>query len=238
MAIDALNQSPRASRSPELAELLRTAINYHLDDLHVMLPGSVQLYDPTSQTANIQPLIKRRVKCADGTELLETLPVLVKVPIVFPRGGGTPGFFITFPIQPGDYVMLVFAERSLDVWLADPTADSTNPVDPGEFRKHDISDAVAIPGLYPFLSPLTDASPVNMAMGKSGGPQIHVTPADVRLGSAAATKGVARNTDPVSVTVPAGTFLTAAAGGGTFNATDVTLTGTITAGSIKIKADD
>jgi hypothetical protein len=49
------------------------------------------------------------------------------------------------PLTRGDYVLLVFCERSIDAWLS-----IGGIVDPDDYRKFDLSDAVAIPGLFPF----------------------------------------------------------------------------------------
>jgi phage gp45-like len=59
---------------------------------------------------------------------------------------------------------------------------------------------------------------------------------NVELG-AGATKGVAREGDAVSVTIPAGSFLTAATSG-VLNPAPVTVSGTIQAGSLIVKASD
>lgn len=158
------------SRSPELEELLRTAIEYYLQDTHTALPGVVEEYFPDTQRADIKPLIKRRIVHEDGSELLEELPIIPDVPIVFPR---TNSFFLSFPIAKGDLVQLTFMERSIDNWLAGDGLDT----DPDEFRMHDFSDAVASPGMYPFKRAIKDINSVNMVLGNDeGGLQIHITP--------------------------------------------------------------
>ena len=60
----------------------------------------------------------------------------------------------------GDQVLLVFSERSLDVWLS-----AGGIVDPNDTRKHHISDAIAIPGCYPFNNPITGASASDVVLG-------------------------------------------------------------------------
>lgn len=185
--ISSSDTSPRAPRTPSLADLLKRAIDYTLEDVHVMLPGKVASYDAATQKANVDLLVKRRIALDNGQELTETFPQLPNVPIVFPRGGGVPGFFVSFPIQVGDFVMVMFAERSIDAWLF----SSGGVTDPNDFRKHDLSDAVAIPGLYPFSKALPDAHAANMAMGASGGGQVHFDGVNVHLGSFPATDFVA-----------------------------------------------
>ncbi len=124
-----------------LADLLRLSTARSLLDVHVSMPGRIESYDAAKQEASVQPLIK--VALADGSEA--SLPVINQVPVIWPRGGGA---ILSFPLQAGDTVLLVFSERSLDEWLQQ--GGELAPDDP---RSHDLSDAVAIPGLYPFSEP-------------------------------------------------------------------------------------
>lgn len=159
-----------ASRTPELEELLDMAIESHLADLHTCMPGKVVEYSKETQKADIKPLLKRRIVHENGEELLESLPVLPDVPISFMRSAG---FFLSFPIEPGDLVTIHFAERSLDNYLSGRGEDT----DPDEFRMHDLADAIAVPGFYPFRNPIKDISSVNAVFGMDdGGMQIHITP--------------------------------------------------------------
>lgn len=158
------------SRTPEDEEVLEVAIKSFLLDLHTCMPGKIVEYYPETQKADIQPLIKRLQVHEDGTEFEESLPVLPDVPIQFQRGGG---FFVTFPLAVGDLVELHFQERSIDNYLSGDGED-TNPE---EFRHHDLSDAVAVPGFYPFKLAIKDIDSANFVMGKDeGGIQIHLTP--------------------------------------------------------------
>lgn len=140
-----------------------------LADVHVALPGKVDTYDASQQKATIKPLLKRCVVTAEGEEVLEALPSIPDVPIVFPRAGD---FFISLPIQPGDHVLLVFNERSIDLYT-DSSGEDTNPVD---LRKHHLSDAVAYPGFYPFSKSLTDADANDLVVGVNSGMQLHMRP--------------------------------------------------------------
>lgn len=124
---------------PNLAELLSGHVSRSLSELHTAMPGRVERYDRTTQTADVQPLVKRAVADEAGVESLESLPVVPSVPVVFPGAGD---YAITFPIARGDTVLLVVASASLDRWLA-----RGGEVDPDDERTHALSDAVAIPGL-------------------------------------------------------------------------------------------
>ena len=125
-----------------LAANIRQGIANRLKDLHTSMPGIIESFDPATQTASIQPTIKRVFITRDGiTETLtpSNLPLLINVPIQFPRGGG---FSLTFPVTKGDECLIMFAERAIDTWhkfggIREPNAK----------RFHSLSDATAIVGL-------------------------------------------------------------------------------------------
>ncbi len=121
-----------------MADAIRQAILYQLNNVHTALPGAIVSYDYTTQKATIQPLLNKY--WSDGT--FTQLPELPNVPVIFPRAGGAS---LTFPVNEGDTCLLLFTERSIDKWLQ--TGGQTSTADA---RKFDLSDAVAIMGLIPF----------------------------------------------------------------------------------------
>jgi hypothetical protein len=76
-------------------------------------------------------------------------------------------------------VLLVFTDRSKDAWQAH--GNETNPAD---LRRHDLSDAVAIPGLHANNRAWSGASTSDMTIGKDGGAQL-VAGANLKLGVSA-----------------------------------------------------
>lgn len=180
----------RMSRSPTLSEVIRLAIKQALAEMHVSLPGAIHKYDVAEQKADVRLLLKRPLLASDGTELeSESLPLLMDVPIVFPRGGsGSGSGFMTYPLAAGDLVHVHFCDWSIDQWLDKRGQE----VDPYDYRNHSLSDAVAYPGLYPRKLSLSDAHAENMVLGFDGGIQIHVKPGDeIHLGSENAADFVA-----------------------------------------------
>lgn len=176
-------------RTPTLSELLAIHGDAVRRSIHVMLPGSVDKYYADENRADIKPVLKDRLATRDGQELLEVLPVIPSVPIMFPRAGG---FFITLPVAKGDLVALVFSDRSLDNFLSGKGADT----DPDDFRTHDLSDPYAILGGYPFKMAVTDSGiDANLVMGKEGGAQIHVSSNLVNLFEKAADDFLAKATE-------------------------------------------
>lgn len=108
--------------------------------LNTSIPAKILNYNPVTQKAVIQPTITALLK--DGRVI--PYPELEDVPVMFPS---TNKSMLTFPIEINDTVLLVFSQRSLDNWLS---TENTTPVNPSDYRKHDFSDAIAIPGLFSF----------------------------------------------------------------------------------------
>lgn len=156
----------------------------HREDLQTALPGRVESYDPATQTANVKPMIKRVSRegvdagGVDGTRVVDELPVIPAVPVVWPRGGG---YFMTFPLATGDSGLIVFSARDIGAWR-----DSGQVSDPGDEGLHTLSGAVFIPGLETVAKKLTnaDAGTGHAVIGKEGGTQIHIDASAVQLGAA------------------------------------------------------
>ncbi len=153
------------NETPTLIKNIRDAIAADRAELHTAMPATVESYDAATGMVSVAPCLKR--KYANGD--LVDLPVISNVPVLFPRGGNAA---ITFDLQPGDVVLLVFAERSVDGWKT--TGGKVDPKDP---RKHALSDAFAIPGGYPKASPVS-AALIKAAFGSDGSLEV-TTPASV-----------------------------------------------------------
>jgi len=121
-----------------LSDVLNVAFKSMMNNMHTCMPGRIESYDHTIQKASVLPLIKKSYK--DGKS--QSLPVVVSVPVVWPRSSNAS---MTFPVNKGDYVLLLFSERAMENWLA-----LGGQQIPGDTRKFDLTDAIAIPGLYPF----------------------------------------------------------------------------------------
>jgi hypothetical protein len=117
---------------------MRLLFDAMLGGVHTATVGVVQAYDPAKMRATVQPCLMR--KYYDLPTPVK-LPLLMDVPVLFFSTGS---LHIIAPPDPGSYVLLVICERSLDRWLT-----SGGVVDPLVPRKFDLSDAVAVPGLFP-----------------------------------------------------------------------------------------
>lgn len=100
------------------------------------IPAIVQSYNQQKNTVECQPAIREKVNL-EGNESYVNMPLLIEVPVAFP---GNAEYGIRFPINPGDEVLVVFSDLSIDnFWLY---GNVQNPV---EGRRHDLSDGIAIP---------------------------------------------------------------------------------------------
>lgn len=221
-----MGSEPQPLQTPSLPQVLAAALDAALEDVHTCSWGSVLSYDAASQTCSVQLIQRRAYTDEDGERQTERPAPLLGVPVLFPGSGP---YSITWPIAPGDVVLLVFMERAMDAWHASGQSD----VDAGDDRRHSLTDAVAIPGL-------------RSAAGKIAGPppndSVCVTAPKIQLGSKNATKAVARNGDSISVSIT--DLQTCLDDRYAFNnpSTPVPLAkpvgGNVSSGSSKVKADD
>lgn len=177
----AAESPPEDLQTPTLAQLLASAMNWRLEDVHTCQWGYVTSYDATSQKAGVQ-LIRRRPFTNEGGDRQTERPApLVGVPVIFPGSGP---YSITWPLASGDFVLVVFAEHSTSEILAGGQQD----VDPDDDRMHSLSDPVAIPGLRAGSAiagpPPDDALCITVPIGKT-----------IRLGSKDASTKAGANDD-------------------------------------------
>lgn len=121
--------------NPSTETTLSQNIDKAVKDLRVAMPVKVVSFNASKQTVSVQPMIK--ITLNEGGSM--ALPVLVDVPVKFPRGGG---FAVTFPIVAGDEGLAIISDRCIDGWY-----QSGSLSDPLDLRLHDLSDASFLPGV-------------------------------------------------------------------------------------------
>lgn len=119
-------------------EALRLAFDGRQAVMWTAIPGIVTEVNLEDMTVSVQPAIQGAVSDENGAVTFVDLPVLVKVPVCFPKAGG---FVLTMPIAVNDEVLVVFSARAIDTWW-----QSGGVGKPIEARMHDLSDGFAIPG--------------------------------------------------------------------------------------------
>lgn len=159
----------RRERLDDPEESLRMALESYASQLWTALPASVVSVNLTAQTVSVQPTIQGSVADPAGNVRLVNLPVLVDVPLVWPKAGG---FALTFPVAAGDEVLVVFSCRCIDSWWQSGGIGA-----PAEARMHDLSDGFAI--LAPTSQPkkLSNVSSTNVQLRSyAGDTLVEITP--------------------------------------------------------------
>jgi len=129
----------RAQLRNDQEEALRLAFDGRLSMLWTSFPGIVTDVDLEKNTCSVQPAIQGVIEDDNGVKTFVDLPVLVDVPIMWPKAGG---FVLTFPLAANDEVLVHIASRCIDSWW-----QSGGVQKPMEARMHDLSDGFAYPGI-------------------------------------------------------------------------------------------
>lgn len=169
-----------SERSPQLPEVARRAARGALLRIYTALPARVTgLYTDTDANneerliaVDCQPLLMLPFQDEEAQRQVDTLPVVSKVPVVWPQGGG---YRITFPVKAGDAgvgdtCLLVFTMASLDRWLS----GTGDVVDPAVDHRYHPTDAVAFMGLRPFGAGLASSPTDRATLGADTGVQLHL----------------------------------------------------------------
>jgi len=149
------------SLEPTLAEVIRTAIESRLTEVHTGIPGRIVSYDSTTQTADVEIVVKRAETSSSGATTHEDYPVLPNVPVAWPRGGG---YSMQFPLKVGDHVYILFSEAATAQWRV--SGEVSNP---GDLQRHSLSYAIAIPCIAPDADPLPAATGALVTTPSGGG---------------------------------------------------------------------
>ena len=168
-----------ADSHPSLGADLLETVDLTLGRLHVRLPGIVISQDATTLRVDVRPAVRARTKdpVTDALEPID-LPVLRDVPVAYPRGGGME---LTWPLDQGDSVWLVFCDRSMDEWR-DGQGSSTQPVTPADPQRFRLSDAIAVPSAARDTEVVSTATASAVASGA-----LVLDHDDIRLGGPSAT---------------------------------------------------
>lgn len=163
--------------TPTLTQTIQAAIKSAMLDLHTMMPGTITAWDPSTGLADVQPALKWKPVDADA----QNIPILTEVPVIVL---GTNAGRLGLKLAPGDSVMLLFSERSIELWM-----ERGGQIDPEDSRRHDLSDAVALAGLYPAgMGPRSNQAPellllltetidaINALVGVVTGSTCNITP--------------------------------------------------------------
>lgn len=124
----------------EAEEAMQYSIDTMLYLLRTAQPAVVISFNETQNTVQVQPSIMGKQAKKDA----KPLPELLDVPVSFYGAGG---YVITHKPQQGDVCLLMASDRSLSRWK-----QAGGVIDPGERRRHNLTDSVAFFGLNHFAA--------------------------------------------------------------------------------------
>lgn len=155
----------RLERLNELREAILVALQGWQAGIRTALPGIVQSFNAVEGTVIVQPAINARISKPDKTVEVVALPLLLDVPVCFPRGGG---YTLTFPIAEDDECLVVLSDRCIDGWW-----EQGDVAIPPSVCMHDLSDGFAIVG--PWSKPnVIDAISTNTVQLRSDDGECYV----------------------------------------------------------------
>lgn len=153
-----------------LSSLVEMVVSERVSSIHAGLPAKIVKYDPKTQKATVQPLIKYKDRSSDtDPDGLKDMPVIQNIPVIHPSAGTA---IVSFPVQVGDIVALMFCSRSIDNFLI---SDGSRPIDPQDYRQFHTDDCYAVLGLYPFSKAL-GSHPSDLEVRMNSG-----TPKEVKI---------------------------------------------------------
>ena len=167
--------------TPDLRDILQAHLAHLAATLRVCLPGRVEAYDAAANTASIQPLLPELVEgvSPDDVPVSHSLPLLTGVPVLLLAAGGVS---LTMVPQQGDLVTLLVADRCMDLLFTNGQSN-----EPGDSRRHDLMDAMALPAFFTAQAVPTDAGTASIGMASTTGApglRIHFSASTLALGEA------------------------------------------------------
>lgn len=120
----------------DLPTIINNKIQAFEDQLATAIPAIVVSFNSEEQTITAKPVGLEAHTSGHSSEFAE----IDDIPVMFPSSGGGS---LTFPIEAGDEVLLVFSARNYDTWWDTGESESLSTTQ----RYHDFSDAIAILGV-------------------------------------------------------------------------------------------
>lgn len=141
MAHDQIIPSIDPANEGSLPGVMREAFKKQMQNMDGQLPAQVVSYDRNTNTATVQPLITRLTTAGEPFERAS----IASVPVLALGGGG---FYINFPLKPGDKGWIEASDRDISLFMQGGEMAQPNTV-----RMHNFSDGRFVPdvlGNYDF----------------------------------------------------------------------------------------
>jgi len=132
-----------------LYDQIKTLISKNQENIFTSLPARVIAYYPSEQCVDVRPILRQRFDENSGGT---SMPIIYKVPVIFPSAGGG---LLSFPIfseeddtpSQGDIMLLEFSMRTMEEWLVSVEEADVIPLNN---RFHNLTDAIAKPSIYQY----------------------------------------------------------------------------------------
>lgn len=123
-----------------LVEVLDSFFAAKMESVHTSLPGRIVSYEGhKTRRAIVQPMVRLEL----GTGPVLEIPPIQGVPVIFPS---TEDCEMLFPIKPDSGCLILFTEAGIGRYLS----GKGEMQDPDDQTRHSLTDAVCLPGLFPW----------------------------------------------------------------------------------------
>lgn len=201
-----------------IEDIIRANIETALMNTYTNIPAIIQSYNEDTQTATVTVSVNTPTYYGDNIPSC----TLEDVPIIFPAGDD---WVIAGKLVEGDAVMLIIPHYGIDEYLQ---GSRRRVADPLSVRRHDLNEAVAIPGMITYTNKTVRPQFKGKFYINQGANSVTMSQADGLTLTSGSTvvnllNGVLTITSPTSVNLVAPTT--------TFTG-NVEITGTLTSGGI------
>lgn len=124
-------------------DVIRNDIESVLMMTYTSIPAIVLSFDSTRQVAKVKVATDTPTYYGDNIDAA----ILEDVPVMFPQGSD---WVIAGTLEAGDAVLLVVPHYGIEEYLQGPKGKEGKPQ---SVRRHDLNEAVALPGMFTFNEP-------------------------------------------------------------------------------------
>ena len=138
--------------------------------------GTIQSFDSSNcsvkATVNYKKTFMQRNADGSYNSVNKDYPLMVDCPVVVLQGGTAA---LTMPIQAGDTCLMMFNDRDIDNWV-----HSGQVTENASQRFHSFADAIALVGLRPFSSPISNYDSTRAVL-RNGTAMVGVSPTLIKV---------------------------------------------------------
>jgi hypothetical protein len=156
--------------SKDFTEVFGKSVGNMMKNVHTAIPATVERFDAGTRKVSAKPAVRQKKSGGEYTDM----PVVHEVPVQYPSSSKAG---LTFPLEKGDTGVLIFSQADIDAWCQRGGTQT-----PGSERHWDLTDAIFIPGVWPFSAskPEVEAGKIVMSYGNSA----------VKIGSKITIEGI------------------------------------------------